>query len=64
VTTYITRIWLNNCNNFIISDCMVKHAAAVVGMLGRGGIKLETNICAHDLGEVVVLRGDQAAVSE
>jgi hypothetical protein len=54
--TYITRIWLNNCNNYIISDCPDKHAAAVVEMVAKGGTKLDSNVCTYDLGEVRVVR--------
>ncbi len=58
--TYITRVWMNNCNNFVISDDPDKHESAVVGMVSRGGTKLESHVCDHELGQVVICTNEKS----
>jgi hypothetical protein len=57
--TLVTRVWKGNVNNFVISDCPEKHAAAVAGMVANGGVKFESNVAKHGLGEVFIIRNRQ-----
>jgi hypothetical protein len=58
MNTFITRIWLNNLNSFVISESKDKHDAAVAEMVANGDRKLESNVYAHGLGAVVVIAGE------
>lgn len=40
------------------------HFAAVAELIAKGGRKLESNVCAHGLGGVIMLRTNDTKVDE
>ncbi|MDB5053252.1 MAG: hypothetical protein JWM44_1302 [Bacilli bacterium] len=63
MNTLISRIWMNNRNNFVISDDLDKHAAAEEELIAKGGKKLECAVFAHDMGEVIVVRSESETMN-
>lgn len=54
--TYITRIWANSRNNFIISDCSESLESVAAGMSSNGGSRIESEEFRHGLGDVFIIQ--------